>query len=307
LTCTSSTCRAGSGGSRAPCGRPTAPLLWGIGSFYDKFGFVVGLSGETFQVSRSQVARLEGPCRGRRPKRADAKAIARLFQADLAIRDGAMERPGRLWLTRAVRDKWMRVLEDDKGRLLAYYRAHPDGDALILNEVSLGRKPDEAAVVSVIADMAKVAKGCEKPNLRFELPPKHPLGQFCVADGCEIRRHIGHRGGGMVRIGNLDTLCARMAPEWERLLGESPVAGWTGRLRLKTDPSTSLRAGLGTVDLAIRRGKLRPELPKGRTSAIITADQSKVCRLVLGFHTPQAAARDIRRQIRRLDAPLPQP
>ena len=146
--------------------------------------------------------------------------------------------------------------------------------------------PDQAGVVSVLADMVKVAKACEKPNLRFELDPAHPIGRFCLADGCETRSWIGHRGGSMVRITNLETLCQHMAPEWERLLAASPVAGWSGRLRLKTD--------IGTVDLAIAKGKVSivggASLPRESAPATITADQDKLCRLVVGFHTPSAAA-----------------
>jgi len=264
-------------------------MLWGIEKFYDKFGFSTALSDETCQIPRRQVARRKAPYRGRRARRTDAKAIERLFKADLAIRDGAMERPGNLWLKQAVREKLCRILVDDKGRPRAYYRARPDGDAFILSEVSLGRKPDEAAIVSVIADMVRVAKSREKLNLRFELPPEHPIGQFCVADGCQIRRHIGHRGGSMARITNLETLCERMAPEWHRLLAASPVARWTGRLRLKTDRSASLRTGMGTLDLAIRRGRIKCEPAKGRPPTIIAASQDKLTRLVLGFHAPPAA------------------
>lgn len=265
-------------------------ILWGIAKFYDKFGFIVALSDGTFQMRRDQVARITGPYRGRRVKRTDGGAVWRLFEADAAIRDGAMLRDRRRWLKHALRDKWMRVLEDPRGRLHAYYQASPDGDALALREVSLGRKPTTAAIRSVIADMVTLAKRCEKPNLRFGLPPTHPLGQFAIADGCEIRRHIGHRGGVMARIGHLEVLCNSMAPEWERLLAASPAARWAGRLRLRvTDPSAPLGAGMGTVDLAIRRGRLRPEPPKGRTPAVITAGQDKLTRLVLGFHTPAAA------------------
>jgi len=257
-------------------------LLWGISRFYDKFGYIVALSDGTFQMSRSQVARIEGPYHGRRPRPTDADAVWRLYEADAATRDGSMQRSRDPWLPEALRDRSFRVLADDKGRLHAYYRANPDGDALVLAEVSLGAVARKETIRSVIADMVKAAKKHEKPNLRFALPPTHPLGQFAIADGCEIRRHIGHRGGAMGRIGHLDVLCQSMAPEWERLLAASPAAGWTGRLRLKTD--------MGTLDLAFHRGKLAPEPPHGRTAATLAADQDKLTRLVLGFHTPAAAA-----------------
>ncbi|HUT33157.1 MAG TPA: GNAT family N-acetyltransferase [Planctomycetota bacterium] len=278
-------------------------LLFGIPDFYDKFGYVTGVSNGTLQLPRRQAARLSGPYTGRHIRRADARAIARLFRDDLAIRDGAMARWGDAWLKLAVREKLCRVLADAKGRLRAYYRARTDGDALVLTEVSLGRKPDQPGVLSVLADMAKVARACEKPSLRFELDPAHPIGRFCVADGCEVRWWIGHRGGAMARITHLENLCHHMAPEWERLLaarwhrlpacagqrratGKMPVPPeWSGRLRLKTD--------IGAVDLAITRGKVevvgRASLPREPAPAAIAADQDKLCRLVLGFHSPAAA------------------
>lgn len=257
-------------------------LLFGIPNFYDKFGFVVGAWNSALQLPRPQAARLSGPYKGRRARRADIAAIRRLHADDLAIRDGAMARWGDAWLTQALRDKLCRVLADAKGRVRAYYRARAEGDALILTEVSLGRKPDLGGVHSVLADMAKVARACERPTLRLELDPAHPLGRFCVADGCEVRRAIGHRGGSMVRITHLESLCRHMVPEWERLLAVSPAARWSGRLRLKTD--------LGTVDLAVAKGVVRPEPPTGRTPAVLAAGQDKLCRLVVGFHTPAEAA-----------------
>ncbi|HPD16939.1 MAG TPA: GNAT family N-acetyltransferase [Planctomycetota bacterium] len=267
-------------------------LLFGIPNFYDKFGFAVGAWNAWVQLPRAQAARLSGSYKGRRARRADLAAIRRLHADDLAIRDGAMERWGDAWLQQALREKLCRVLADPKGRARAYYRARAEGDALILTEVSLGRKPDLDGVRSVLADMAKVAKACEKPNLRLELDPAHPIGRFCIADGCETRSWIGHRGGSMVRIANLENLCRHMAPEWERLLAASPAAGWSGRLRLKTD--------IGTVDLAIARGKVSivggASAPVGGVSpprdpalATITATQDRLCRLVVGFHTPAAA------------------
>ena len=273
-------------------------ILWGIGNFYDKFGYVVALTDGTLQCRRRQVACIRGPYRGRRGKLADAEAIRRLFEADLAIRDGGMERPDDHWLTRNLRRKAIRVVADPRGRLRAYYESSPDGDALVLHEVSVGRRPDEATVRSVVADMVKVAKTHEKPNLRFALPPTHPLGRFVRADGCEIRRYIGHRGGAMARVTNLHALCACMAPEWQRLLAASPVADWTGRLRLKTD--------IGTIDLAIDGGTLVPGPPKGRASATIAADQGKLTRLVLGFHTPETSVFLGEARITRAAMPLAQ-
>ena len=258
-------------------------MLWGIPRFYDKFGFIVGLAADWFQVPREQVSRFHAPFRGRRAKPGDARAVRKLFEADLAIRTGAMERSGDLWLKRALREKWCRIVEDRRGRAVAYYRGEPrEDDAFCLSEVSLGRTPGESVIRSVISDLAKVAKACEKPKLRLELPIDHPLGELCFADGCETHRTGGHRGGGMVRIANLETLCPRMAPEWERLLAASPVAGWAGRLRVQTD--------MGAVDLAIARGRVRPEPPSGHSPALLSADQDKLCRLVLGYHTPAAAA-----------------
>ncbi len=279
-------------------------LLFGIPNFYTKFGFVTGVGNDWLLVSRQQLAELKPPHRGRRAGRSDADAIRRLHLDDLAARDGAMARWGDAWLRRACRDKWCRLIEDAKGRPIAYWRGEPRGDdCFALTEVGLGHRPDRDAVVSVLADLARAAKACEKPKLRIELPAAHPIGQFCVADGCEAHRWIGHRGGSMVRITHLEGLSQHMAPEWERLLaswwhrlpacaGQPPITGkmpvppdWSGRLRLKTD--------IGTVDLAITRGKVEvvggASLPRESAPATIAASQDKLCRLILGFHTPAAA------------------
>lgn len=256
-------------------------MLWGIGSFYDKFGFITALTDHTLQIPRAQTERLRGPYTARRPKPTDGPAVARLFRGDLAIRDGAMERPGAVWLQRLLAEKNCRLLADPAGRLRACYRGGPEGDAYLLREVSFGARPHLDAFHSLLADMAHQAKACEKPNLRFELHPDHPLGHFITADGCQTRTHIGHRGGGMCRITNLHTLCDRMTPEWEALLAASPAHDWAGRLRLKTD--------IATRDLAIADGRIVPEPPAGRAPATIACTQDKLTRLVLGFHTPETA------------------
>ncbi len=253
-------------------------LLWGIPRFYDKFGFTVALKGNSIQMPRAQVERFASAWRGRMRKD-DAGAVRRLFAADLKTRDGAMERPDPKWIDRAKRDDPTRVVGDDKVR--AYYRYRIEDDAIMLNEVSLGARPTREAIEAVLADMVRVAKKHEKPNLRFDLSLGHPIARFCMADGCSIRAYTGHRGGGMGRIGNLETLCERMQPEWERLLAASILAKWRGTLRLDTD--------MGKVDLAIARGCVRPRAAEGRAEARLVANQDKLTRLVLGFHSAETS------------------
>ncbi len=253
-------------------------LLFGIPNFYTKFGFITAASMDWLMVPRSQLAELRATHRGRRARGADAEAVRRLHLADLAVRDGAMARWGGVWARRACREKWCRIVEDARGRPVAYWRGEArSDDTFVLTDVSLGRRPDRGLVASVLADLAKAAKACEKPRVRLDLPAAHPIGRFLLADGCEVYRGIGHRGGAMARIVGLEGLCRRMAPEWQRLL-----ASWDGRLRLRTD--------IGAVDLLISRGKLTVGPPTGRTPAVITASQANLCRLVLGFHAPSAAA-----------------
>ena len=43
---------------------------------------------------------------------------------------------------------------------------------------------------------------------------------------------------------------------------------------------------MGTLDLVVSNGTIAPSPPKGRASATIAADQDKLTRLLLGFHTP---------------------
>jgi len=212
-------------------------------------------------------------------RRADADAVRRLFALDAATRDGAMERPDPEWVHRPERNDETRVVGD--GKVRAYYRLRMEDDAVLLNEVSLGARPTREAIEGVIADMVRVAKKHEIPNLRFDLSLGHPVARFCLADGCSVRSDTGHRGGGMGRIGNLDTLCEHMQPEWERLLAASTLAGWKGTLRLETD--------MGKVDLAIGRGRVRAGAAQGKADARLVADQDKLTRLVLGFHSADTA------------------
>ena len=256
-------------------------LLWGIGRFYDKFGYITAFSDGTLQMPRDQVARLNGPYRGRRVAPTDLDALVKLHRDDYAIRDGAMRRPGTLWAERALEQKFVRVLVDGTEQPRAAYWATPDGDALVLKEVYLGRKPDRPAILSVLADLVKLAKTCETPQLRFELPPEHPIGRFAVADGCQVRRYHGHRGGAMARVIDLDALATHMAAEWTRLLAASPLAGWTGRFRLDT--------GTASLDLVIAGGQVVPAPAEGRATATLRASQDKLTRLLLGLHPPEAA------------------
>jgi len=231
-------------------------MLWGIPNFYDKFGYVVGLRNPAVEVSRAQLEDLEAPFPGRKARRSDIPALLRLHQADAATRDGAMDRWGDLWARRAVRGGSCRIVEDDPGEPRAYYLWEGDDRAVVLTEVSLGRRPTRELIVSVLRDLACVARRQEKPTVRLQVAFEHPLARFCVADGCEVRDHIPHRGGGMVRVINLESLCEKMVPEWERLLASSPLAGWRGRLRLKT--SRPARTNFAAWSSASTRPRRRP-------------------------------------------------
>ena len=252
-------------------------MLWGIPNFYDKFGYIVGLRTPSLEISRSQVEGLDAPLAGRKARRGDIPAILRLHEFHSRTRDGAMDRLGDLWARRAVREGTCRIIEDR-----AYYLWRAEDRALTIIEVGLGPRCDAATLASLLRDAAGVARAHEKPTVKLELPPEHPLGRFCVADGCDVHDHIPHRGGGMVRIVNLESLCEKLVPEWERLLRSSALASWRGRLRLRTD--------IGSLDLKVVKGTVRPQRPEGRADATLSASQDKLCRLVVGFHPVEAAA-----------------
>lgn len=260
-------------------------MLFGIENFYIKFGFASCLAESHFRIktrdaeAAAERARLY---RTRPIAAADMPAVLELYNARNADRTGSIVRTPADF-TKFQKGTWYGerpetlLWEDETGRLLGYAVWDKYPNAVKVAELDAW---DDALFPTLLAAFAAqaVEKRCE--DIAFYMPPDHPFGEFAQRYGVEWTVTYPRHGAGMMRILNQQPLFETLAPELERRLAASPLAGHMGALALETD--------LGTTTLHFADGRVT--VGGDATAGVrLTLPQSALMQLVIGYRR----ARDV--------------
>ncbi len=260
-------------------------MLFGIENFYTKFGYASCLAASSFKVKTRDAevaAEWAKPYRARPIASADMPAVLDLYNAHNADRTGSIVRTPANF-TEFHKGTWYGappetlLWEDETGRLLGYAVWDKYPKAVKVAELEAW---DDALFPTLLAAFAvqAVEKRCE--DISFYMPPDHPFAEFAQRYGVEWTVTYTRHGAGMMRILNQQPLFEAIAPELERRLAASPLAGHTGVLALQTD--------LGMTTLHFAAGHVTVN---GETSAdmCLTLPQSALMQLLMGYRR----ARDV--------------
>lgn len=252
-----------------------ATLLYGIGDFYHRFGYVRAWSSQATVVRTSDLPALpaEQRLRSFTPRHRDD--LAELYNRYAAGLTGTAERPtfvtrgrggelnGALWL-------------DARRRLEGYivFEAHHGHLELI----------DSAGPAEMI--LAALRATAEKKRLaEVRMPNLHGAGELSrlVRRGnCRIETHCQRSGGPMIRTLNLAAMLGKLAGEFALRLRRSPMAGWTGTLVL-ADPREA-------AALAFDKRTCRVSAAAKTKHAIRGGEQ--IAQLLIGTDEPRRIAED---------------
>jgi len=262
-------------------------LLFGIENFYTKFGYASALAGSQFTIkTRDAEAAAEhaGKYTARPIQPQDMPEVLALYNANNANRTGSIVRAIEnfeqfdkgTWYGTAVETL---LWENQAGQLAGYMVWDKYPKAVKVAELEAR---DEALFPTMLATLAgqAIAKRCE--SITVYMPPDHPFGEFAQRYGVEWTINYPRYGSGMLRILNQKPLFVKLAPELERRLADSRMAGYSGALDFRTD--------LGVTSLTFANGALT--VGETATDKFLALSQDRLMQLIVGYRSARDVCND---------------
>jgi hypothetical protein len=199
-------------------------VLFGIGDFYHKFGYVRAWTPTVYRTGVDNLpldADAPEPQRG--PYDPADKAIQRIYNREHKGLTGSAVRPTyRSCIEWKQCERWS--WKDKAGRLTGYVITAERGKDLHCLET--GGKVQRALAV-----LGKIARTLGHREVCFpSLHEDHPTAHWLRAGNSHLQRQFIRSGGPMIRILNLRSVLGKLAPVLSARLGSSALAGWKGRL-----------------------------------------------------------------------------
>ena len=200
-------------------------LLFGIPKFYRRYGYVSTFSENLFVLDAREVPLREPAVAFDVYADEDARSMERFAEQYNEENDGVtgtFVRP--TFLANPKRPNW-RGYTFDGGYLVAGVR---NGKL----EIADCAGPPES-IVDIAAQLARTEV---TPEIRFVfLPARSRMGAYL--QHLNHRRHLRHfvDGGPMLKVVNLEATLSGIAPEVERRLEASPLAGYSGSVGIRGD------------------------------------------------------------------------
>lgn len=226
-------------------------LLYGIGGFYHRFGFVRAWGGDRYTRMTKWLSD-DGPAvKLEEFDVAHRDDLARLYNRQNARLTGTAIRP-----TYTRPSRW----HDWKGRLWKNADDAPAGYVVVevkghtLHVADLAGEPTQ--VLTALKTLAR-EHACDQIDCEA-LHHDHPLARHLRRTGCTYRTDFFRSGGPMIRTLSLAGTLGKLTGEFQRRLKGSVQADWTGKLVI-ADPreTVALNIGDGKVQLVDQPGRSR--------------------------------------------------
>ena len=265
-------------------------LLFGIADFYPRFGYASVLPSYECALS---IDALPSPKAGpsvRKFRPADLPAVMDLHRRYAMAQLGSMERNEAYW--RYAEGRWNSYLLVTERRKPIGYVEMSGGPRPQIVEAALPERID--VYQRILSQGGHVAREHLGREIALQLPPSHPLVEYCRSLGAAAHTTYRRDAGAMGRIINLDSWARKMCPEWTARLRASPYRDCSGSLGIECD--------LGRVCLDLRDGKV--SLREKARSCGVHSLQSVIAQLTFGYRSVASACRAGEIQARPSDAKL---
>ncbi|MFW5839215.1 MAG: GNAT family N-acetyltransferase [Planctomycetota bacterium] len=258
-------------------------VLFGIGDFYHRFGYVAGWPDTVWQVQTARLPEKPASMKLRKCSPLDER-IAELYNRShaglvaSAIRPTCRQLPPR-------RQGW--CWESD-GRIVGYVVTGKGGGRFECVEAG---GPAELA----LGALRHLATKAGASTVHFpSLPAGDGTAQWLRTNDGTRTEKFARSGGPMVRTVNLLSCLRKMRPELQARLACSPAHGWQGRF--------GIGDGVDRVALKIREGKIQVAPAESLGQHGVEAGPA-AARLLIGSDQPAQVARDAGLKLQG-DAPL---
>jgi len=245
-------------------------VLFGIWNFYHQFGYTRAWNETTYRCSRGELPK-EAPSHKLRCFKMKPRAdLAELYNRFYATATGTAVHPTFRQAQSGVSltgYSW----EHGNGKLAGYVSVRPDSGRLVVDE-AVGDTEE------VLRTVAWVARKLGKDEIVFgQLPHESDIARVLRAGTCTVETRRVKCGGAMIRTVNLRQTLTKMAPEFERRLKGSRMAGYRGELALENQEESAL--------LKIKGGHVEVVGP-GRGKNVLKGGAG-VAQLLLGTDDPR--------------------
>lgn len=256
-------------------------ILFGIPNFYHRFGFAPVIPPvPILALDLNAVEHLKQRHRCRQFRKADIPRLNAFKKKHDPLDTLTVVRTPAHWRYRLSRWTGSPLFHDKRGRLVAYLQMSAEQDQVRVHEVVA--VPDEAVYASIVTELARHAREQVVRRIALQIPPDHPMAEYCIRLGCQYTMRYRKNADGLGRIIDLRSFVGKMLPEWGRLLSRSELAA--------KDASLTLSVGGETMRLKAKRGRLfLDDPPRGRGGALrMTPEQ--LLQAAAGYARPGAAS-----------------
>lgn len=244
-------------------------MLFGIPNFYHRFGFTTSLAEYATIVSLVEaLVAAHGPYRMRPGKPGDIPAIQKIHNADDAEVACSIVRS-----TAHITNQWehwkaVRVLTNERGKVIAYFLPRTTEEELSLEEVGVA---DRATCGALVHACATVAEEEHVSRIRFAGPPSRMLSQYLLQYKSKHEMQVTRDSGGMIAFVNLGETLESMIPEWENLLLQNAARELRTECTLLVDRKPyRIRANRGALDIAPVSGVNKISLNSAELTHLVT-------------------------------------
>jgi predicted acetyltransferase len=227
-----------------------AAMLFGIPNFYHRFGFATTLFDYAITMEiENAIAATASTLRVREAKPGDIPAIQRIHNLNDAETACSLLRS-----SAHITNKWdhrckgMRVLTDDKGKVIAYFIGRKTGDRLTVEDIGAA---GTAICEHLLAACVQMANEEMTGRLNFLIPPPHMFARFLLQYKTTHEMNVVRDSGGMMAFVNFGEAMESMIPEWESLLSKSALSDHRVEATIIMDGAPCrIRTNKGAIDIA---------------------------------------------------------
>jgi len=256
-------------------------LLFGIDSFYHKFGYAPCMPEMSGSIRTRDAERI-GKARGFRIRRAaekDYPAISRLYAKNVENHTLMMVRTPKSVAEIRHGSEWRRVpeifvVENPARRFAGYFIRDAAPAVTTLCEVETSTAD---ALPAILAALTREAVNRRDGEITFHLAQDHPMTHLMRRLGCEVKARYRNTGGAMGRILNQDALLDKVGSAYVH-----DCSILSGCKQFAVDVTTEF----GTTKVPVPFTESRP-----KTKSSLKIPAMTLFQLITGFRDPDEVAK----------------